>query len=81
MDSDSLPNMDTSNTIEYHLMALPTELRYRALYNRAARPFKHTSMANSPRQALIRAFYWVNAPEGVEFWDTVTMNLEKSPQP
>lgn len=60
-------NQPQLNTIEYHLMRLPTEIRYRALHNRACLPL-YPHYVESTKDAITCGFNWEKTPEGFDFW-------------
>lgn len=66
------------NTVEYHLMALSPELRYRALANRATHPLCDR-LVSSTFEAITYGFYWQHSPEGSEFWKRISSSLLPHP--
>ena len=60
-------------------MKLPTELRYRALHNRACFPL-YQHYAESIKAAIIFGFDWAATPEGFDFWLHNLPNTMNQPQ-
>lgn len=66
------------NTVEYHLMSLPSEIRYRALANRATHPLCDR-LVESTFEAITAGFYWQDSPEGSGFWVRIASRLPSHP--